>query len=192
MKPNSEDIRIVEALIFSSEKPLSVEEINSLVGDILSCPAEIAMEALSHRLENTDSALSLRRIAGGFRLMTREDLFLILRKLKLRENQTKLSQAALEVLSIISYRQPVTRPDIQAVRGVNSDGVLRGLMEKKLVTIVGRSKKAGRALLYGTTSEFLEYFGLNSIEDLPSLKEIQKIAERDGEISIEEDFNEAQ
>jgi len=192
VKANSEDIRIVEALIFSSEKPLSVEEIKSLVGEILSCPAEVAMEALSYRLGSTDSALLLRRVAGGFRLMTREDLFPILRKLKLRENQTKLSQAALETLSIISYRQPVTRQDIQAVRGVNSDGVLRGLMEKKLVTIVGRSKKSGRALLYGTTLEFLEYFGLNSIEDLPSLKEIQKIAEKDGEISVSEDFDEVE
>lgn len=189
MRATREDIRIVEALIFASEEPITVKELVNLTGDLLTCFVEEAIESYSDWLDKSQSALKLQRVAGGFQLVTRKGLVSVVRKLRINESKMRLSQAALETLAIIAYRQPVSRVNIQSVRGVNSDGVLRGLIDRKLVKISGRSKALGRPLLYGTTTNFLQYFGLNDVSELPKSDEIKELSKTGKTIEIDEEMD---
>ena len=165
----------VEALLFSSEEPLAAARLAQLVearkGDVLE-----AIDRLNVFYAETSRAFRIAPLAGGFQLVTTPEHAEVLGRLHKDRTSTRLSRAALETLSIVAFKQPVTRAEIDAIRGVSaSDGVVRHLMERRLVRIVGRAEAPGRPLLYGTTREFLAHFGLHAIADLPRTSELQAL-----------------
>jgi segregation and condensation protein B len=170
---NEELKRIIEALLFSSASPLSAARLASLMG--VRSPARIRKlcEELKLEYESSRRAFSLEEIAGGYQLLTLPDFNTWVSKLREREHEESLSQSALETLAIIAYRQPITRAEIEDIRGVQSGYILRSLIEKDLVAVVGRSEELGHPLLYGTTKTFLEIFGLASLKALPKLEELE-------------------
>ncbi len=163
---------ILEAVLFASEKPLSTEELREAFEESISVK-EIneALEILKTDYQSQGRGFQLVEIAGGFQIVTDPRFAGYLKRFYQEREKKKLSQATLETLSIIAYRQPVTRADMEFIRGVNVDGALKTLVEKDLVKIVGRKEVPGRPMLYGTTDRFLEHFGLNSVKDLPALPE---------------------
>ncbi|MDQ7040769.1 MAG: SMC-Scp complex subunit ScpB [Rhodothermus sp.] len=170
----------IEALLFVADTPLSVEELATLweraYGTRPSAESvRAAIEALNRVYAETGRVLRIQRWGGGYRLATVASVSPLLQCYKQKE--VKLSQTLLETLAIIAYRQPITKPEIDHIRGVNSDYALRRLQELELVTVTGRSDTIGRPLLYGTTQRFLEHFGLDSLEDLPELPELEQLLE---------------
>ena len=162
----------IEALLFASERPLPVEEIREAFEEALSADdVQKSLEALKSEYEVQGRGFRLFEIAGGYQLVTDPRFESYLKKFYAARMKKKLSQATLETLSIIAYRQPVTRADIEFIRGVNVDGAVKTLLEKGLIRITGKKEVPGRPLLYGTTSAFLEHFGLNSVKDLPVLNQ---------------------
>ena len=168
---------IIEALLFASERPLTIEQIKqafSAEGGDESVSTEdvsASLEALRSDYENQGRGFRLFGIAGGFQLATDPRFGPYLKKFYQEREKKRLSRASLETLSVIAYRQPVTRADIEFIRGVNVDGAIKTLLEKGIVKIVGRKEAPGRPMLYGTTKEFLDHFGLSAVKDLPSLTE---------------------
>jgi segregation and condensation protein B len=159
----------IECLLFVAEGPLSLKD----VACALQCDeldAEAALRNLQQRLEESGSGLQLMAIAGGYQLTTRPEYAEVIGRLKMR-SPTKLSHAALETLAIIAYRQPVTQAEIEAIRGVATDSVLKTLLDRRLIAEVGRKATMGRPILYGTTPEFLHYFALNDLRELPPMEE---------------------
>ena len=126
----------------------------------------------------------IEKIAGGYQILTHNDCHLYIQRLNNKSRKIQITQAALEALAIISYKPPINKADIEFVRGVNCDSVIKTLIERDLVTIKGREDGAGRALLYGTTQMFLEAFGLNKISDLPKLKELEELMDEKSAPSI--------
>ncbi len=170
----------VEAILFAAEKPLppaKVSEIGQLGGVRA---VRQAVEALNARYEQTGCSFRVVEIAGGYQMQTLPEYADVLIRLASSRAESRLSQAALETLAIVAYRQPALRADVEAIRGVACGEVLRGLMEKNLVRIVGRAEEIGRPLLYGTTRHFLEVFGLASLDDLPDSQSLRKAAEPAG------------
>ncbi|MCJ7812516.1 SMC-Scp complex subunit ScpB, partial [bacterium] len=139
-----------------------------------------AIDELNWEYMKTNRSFHIIHVAGGYQMVTRESYSQWVRKLFQKRSRSKLSQAALETLSMIAFKQPVARSEIVGIRGVNCDGVLQTLLERKLVTIAGRSDGPGRPLLYATTKEFLRYFGVNELSDLPKPKEIEEILKESG------------
>ena len=169
----------VEALLFASERSLSETKIKTVLGiedETAIKQIKEAIESLNTSYDSNSRAFRIERIAGGYRVMTREELAPLVSRLHEQRQQQKLSQAALETLSIIAYRQPVMRAEIEVIRGVACGEVLRGLMERRLVKIVGRAEELGRPMLYGTTKEFLTIFGLANVEDLPDVQGLAREA----------------
>jgi segregation and condensation protein B len=168
---------IFEALIYVAEEPISEGALVDLVGKE---HAEVAREALQQLLkdyESPESGLEIREVANGYKMATKPEHHEWVRKyLKHQTPPTKLSLAALETLAVIAYRQPITVPEIQDVRGVNAVSVLKSLLDKKLITTAGRKNVIGRPILYKTTKEFLVHFGLKNLEELPSLEEFEDLA----------------
>jgi len=163
----------VEALIFSSERPISESRMKTVLGiedDDATKKIKAAIEALNVTYDKNARAFRIERVAGGYRPLTREEFAPLVSNLYADRQQQKLSQAALETLSIIAYRQPVMRAEIEVIRGVACGEVLRSIMEKRLVKIVGRAEELGRPMLYGTTREFLNIFGLATLDDLPDVQ----------------------
>ena len=165
---------VAEAVLFASDEPLSAERLAGIVGagsvkDIRKC-----IETLNEKYDGANSAFRIEQIAGGYQMMTLGRYNHWLKKLLRVRTDTKLSQAALETLAIIAYKQPVIRADIEAIRGVGAGEMIRGLMYKGLVKIVGRAEVLGRPMLYGTTKKFLDIFGLQSIKELPKVEELKK------------------
>ncbi|RKY10664.1 MAG: SMC-Scp complex subunit ScpB [Planctomycetota bacterium] len=165
---------VAEAVLFASDEPLTADRLVGIVEaggvrDIRKC-----IESLNAKYEAGNFAFRIEQIAGGYQMMTLGRYNHWLKKLLRARTDTKLSQAALETLAIIAYKQPVMRADIEAIRGVAAGDVIRGLMYKGLVKIVGRAEVLGRPMLYGTTKKFLEVFGLNTIKDLPKVEELKK------------------
>ena len=163
----------VEALLFASERSLSETKMKTILGiedDGATKQIKEAIDALNTAYDDGSRAFRIERIAGGYRVMTREELAPLVSRLHAERQQQKLSQAALETLSILAYRQPVMRAEIEVIRGVAAGDVLRGLMERRLVKIVGRAEELGRPMLYGTTKEFLSIFGLANLKDLPEVQ----------------------
>lgn len=164
--------RSVEALLFASEKPLSTEEIAEAFGDDVSAKdLRTALDELRDEYEEQRRGFRMYEIAGGFQLASAIDFAEVLKRFYQAREKKKMTPASLETLSVIAYRQPVTRADIEGIRGVNVDAAVKGLLEKGLIRIVGRKEVPGRPILYGTTREFLEHFGLKSLEELPPLSE---------------------
>ncbi len=162
----------VEALLFASEKPLPVDQIAKAFGE--SVTVEEVRESLSilkEEYESQERGFKLFEIAGGYQLVSDPRFSQFLKKFYQEREKKRLSHASLETLSVIAYRQPVTRADIEFVRGVNVDGAVKTLLEKGLIRIAGKKDVPGRPILYATTELFLEHFGLNSLKDLPALTE---------------------
>jgi len=175
-------ISIIEALIFSSDEPISDNEIiRAIKGidgeeiEINSSDVHSVVEELNNKYKEQGNSFAIKKIANGFIFATTEINAKYVGFLSSEKSKRRLSQAALETLAIIAYKQPVTKPELEQIRGVNSDYILNTLLEKNLITITGRAETIGRPLLYGTTIEFLKYFGLYNLSDLPKPREIEEI-----------------
>jgi len=173
---------IIEALIFSSDEPISENEIIRAIKGIDGEEIEInsddvhsAVDELNKKYDENGNSFKIRKIANGFIFATTEINAKYVGFLSSEKSKRRLSQAALETLAIIAYKQPVTKPELEQIRGVNSDYILNTLLEKNLIKITGRAETIGRPLLYGTTTEFLKYFGLYNLSDLPKPREIEEI-----------------
>ncbi len=156
------------------------EEIEPKDGDELELNAKTirrAIGALNEEYENHGNAYRIVEVAGGFQFATRKEYGIYIARLSKDKTRRRLSQAGLEALAIVAYRQPVTKPEIESIRGVNCDEVIQSLLEKDLLAITGRAESAGRPLLFGTTDAFLKYFGLASLKDLPRPREIEELLE---------------
>ncbi|MGR3311598.1 MAG: SMC-Scp complex subunit ScpB [Candidatus Brocadiales bacterium] len=174
---NSEnDIKsIVEAILFAAHEPVSVRKLCDIIETVNTRQIRETIESLRQDYDSQNRAFQVEEIADGFQILTRPEYYDWVAKLWKRSADNKLSQAALETLAIIAYKQPINRADIEAVRGVQSGQMVRTLIEKKLVRIVGREEVLGRPLLYGTTKNFLEQFGLKSVKDLPKTRELDAV-----------------
>ena len=170
---------VVEALLFASDGPLSLGRLKALLDADPEAIRE-AIDLLNREYWETGRSFLIVEVAGGFQMATRSQFAPWVRKLSGR-SEARLSKAALEVLAIIAYRQPVTRQEVEAIRGVSSGGVLAGLLQRGLIRITGRSDAPGRPLLYGTTRKFLQTFGLRSLEELPKPEEIEEMMRHEGE-----------
>jgi segregation and condensation protein B len=173
---------VIEALIFSSDDVLSSSEIIKAIKGIDGEDTQISAEEiercvdeLNNKYEQANLSYRILRIANGYLFATTKEYSKYVGYLSSEKSKRRLSQAALETLSIIAYKQPITKPEIESIRGVNSDYILSTLLEKNLIAISGRAESVGRPLLYGTTPEFLKYFGLNKLSDLPKPREIEEI-----------------
>ena len=166
------DACIVEAILFASDAPLSPGEIARADESLDEDRVEEALAVLRAEYDNTGRAFELRDVAGGVQLMTRPEYAPYLERFDTVPKSSRLSGPALEALAIVAYRQPVSRLEVEYVRGVNSTGVIRTLLDRELIEAVGRGEGVGRPLLYGTTSRFLEHFGFPSMEHLPRPEEL--------------------
>ena len=164
----STDTRALEALFFVSDEPLTASVLAQAL-DLDRRQVEVLCDRLSGDLEDRGSGLVLRNVAGGWRLYTHPDTAAVVEQFVLSSRQARLTKAALETLAIVAYKQPVTRHQISAIRGVNSDGVLRALADRGLIEEAGREEVPGRPILFATTPGFLERLGLPSLASLPSL-----------------------
>jgi len=164
----------IEAVLFVSEEPLPIAKLQEILGDEDPAATEASVRALALDLEGPARGLMVQEVAGGFRLATRAEAAPWIQKLQ-QVKPAKLSRAALETLAIIAYKQPITRAEIEAIRGVAVDGVMRTLLERGLIRMLGRKAEAGRPILYGTSGEFLEHFGFKDLGDLPTLREIDEL-----------------
>ena len=165
---------ILEALLFVAEEPLPLAKLQEILEDADASQTETSLRDLALRLEGEGHGLMVQEVAGGFRLATRPETHAFVQKLQ-QVKPARLSRAALETLAIIAYRQPITRAEIEAIRGVAVDGVLRTLLERELIRMMGRKAEAGRPMLYGTSVQFLEHFGMKDLGDLPTLREINEL-----------------
>ncbi|MFW6123693.1 MAG: SMC-Scp complex subunit ScpB [Acidobacteriota bacterium] len=175
MKKNP--LNIIEALIFVSIEPLTPAKIKDILKEFPDEEIDRALKELQHHYSGNQRGIHIIQVSGGYLFATKKEYDEYVKKLLKDEKKQKLSKESLETLSTIAYHQPTTLAEISAIRGVDASHCLKTLLEKKLIKIVGRKKSPGNPLLYRTTKNFLAYFGLNSIEDLPSQKEIEKILE---------------
>jgi segregation and condensation protein B len=170
---------IIEALIFASDEEISVKEIKEIMDgfkiDVTAKEIEGAIEELNSDYDNNSNAFEIIKISGGYIYATKKKYAHFLGKLAAETQKKKLSQSAIETLAIIAYKQPITRSEIEFIRGVNVDYIVNSLLERDLISIKGRADGPGRPILYGTTSSFLKVLGLNSLDDLPKLREINEI-----------------
>lgn len=174
---------IIESMIFASDEPLTIEAINETIKNIhkeesdnnFTEEIEKSIKELNDFYEQNGCAFRIIKIAGGYQFATTKDFSRYVGYINAERNRKRLSQAALETLAIIAYRQPITKPEIEKIRGVGADYILNTLLEKNLICIKGRAETVGRPLLYGTTTEFLNYFGINDLKDLPKPRELEEI-----------------
>ncbi len=177
---------LIETLIFAAEEPLSIKQLKAIYE--YSAPAGSGVERkldadsiraivqeLNGEYRSADRPYRIIQIAGGFQFATLREYADWLGKLRREQGRRKLSQSGIETLAIVAYKQPMTKGELEAIRGVNCDYVLKTLLEKELITVTGRAETVGRPLLYGTTRDFLKHFGLNEITDLPRPREIEEI-----------------
>lgn len=163
---------VVEALLFVNERPISLDQIKRVLETVTPTEIKAAIDGLNNEYQARNSGLTIQEIAGGYQMLSNPDYVTYVRNFYKTKHKEKLSKPALETLAIIAYKQPVTRTDIELIRGVNSDGVVALLLDKELIKLAGRKDVPGRPFLYGTTKQFLEYFGLKSLETLPNLEEL--------------------
>lgn len=170
-KPTVESV--VEAILFASDEPLKEARLADIV-ETSASQIRQHIESLNSKYQANNNAFRIEQIAGGYQMMTLSPYNHWLKKLLRERDSGKLSPAALETLAIIAYKQPIIRADIESIRGVAVGEIIRNLMYKGLVKIIGRAEVVGRPLLYGTTKKFLEVFGLNSLKDLPKIEELKQ------------------
>ena len=167
--------RIVEALIFASDSPVPENRIKNIVEELSISKIQKIVEELNADYEGRQNAFQIAQIGGGYLFVTRPQFSKYIKKYYKGRSKSRLSRAGLEALAIVAFKQPISRPEIDAIRGVNSDGVVKNLLERNLIYISGRSENLGRPLLYSTTPEFLQYVGVNDVSDLPKPKEIEDL-----------------
>lgn len=174
---------IVEAIIFASENEMTLKEIKDILDamkiDTTLTEIEEYINLLNEEYDRNNNAFHIVNIAGGYQFATRKQYAGFLGKLYSEAHRKKLSPSALETLAIIAYKQPITRAEIEFIRGVNVDYIVNSLLERDLITIKGRAQGPGRPILYGTTNNFLKVLGLNSLDELPRLREINEILKED-------------
>ena len=163
---------IIEALLFASSKPLSAQDIHGCLPDTTLSDIRAALTGLQSEYESMERSFTLKEVAKGYQIRTKSGYASYVLRM-LRSSPSRLSRAALETIAIIAYKQPIIRQEIERFRGVDVGGILRTLLEKDLIRIMGRKTLPGRPLIYGTTKKFLEVFDLKDLESLPKLKEIK-------------------
>ncbi len=161
---------VIEALLFASDKPLPMEKIRAALDNMDAATIRGMLEELKDEYEKSERGVRIVEIAGGFQLVTAPSFAPFLKKLYKDRHAEKLSKPALETLAIIAYKQPLTKLEVESLRSVNVDGVFSSLVDRGLIRVVGRKKAPGRPKVYGTTAQFLEYFGLKSLEELPKME----------------------
>lgn len=165
----------VEAVLFAAGEPVPAREMAAAFGGVDERRIEEVADALDEDYRRRGAGLQVERVAGGFRVATRVDVGPWVRRFFRQRNRTRLSPAALETLAIVAYRQPITAPEIQAIRGVDSSASLKNLVEKKLVRVLGKKKVVGTPILYGTSRHFLVHFGLDRLQDLPPIDDFGEL-----------------
>jgi len=175
---DSEIRKIIEALLFASPEPLTQAKVNGIFNPDTPNLKEVVLK-LNEQYNHNDHAFEINQVAGGFQLVSRQEYEHFIRKMLSKSGRLSLSSAALDSLAIIAYKQPIGRYEVEAIRGVDSSGVLKTLLNRNLIKIKGRDSGPGRPLLYQTTDKFLEHFGLNRLSDMPKLKEITELMEAD-------------
>jgi len=168
---------ILEALIFTASEPITEEELAQILPEADRATLAAALEALRRDYAAEGRGLELRRIAGGYRICTRPEHHEYIRRYLKTRPSARLSMAALETLAVIAYKQPITLPEIQEIRGVNSARAVRTLLERRLIEPKGRKPVVGRPILYGTSREFLIQFGLNDLSELPTIEDFEELTE---------------
>jgi segregation and condensation protein B len=169
---------LIEALIFASEKSISVLEIQQVMEEATLKklkPERIQsiIDAIRFKYDSLDIALELVYINGGYQFLTRKEYYPVINQLNIQRSKKKLTQAALETLAIIAYKQPITKLEMEQIRGVNCDYTVQKLLEKELIIIAGKAETVGKPILYATSNLFMDYFGINSNADLPQLADLQ-------------------
>jgi segregation and condensation protein B len=165
---------IIESLLFVAEEPLTIERIRKIILSAHTDEIQKALKTLADEYENRKGGFYLNEVAGGFQIRTRPEYTQWIKRL-IQPRQPRLSKAALETLAIIAYKQPIMRSDIEHLRGVDCDGIIRTLLERKFIRILGRKELPGRPMIYGTTRYFLEVFDLKDLTDLPTPEEIKEL-----------------
>lgn len=175
---------VLESLLFATDEPLSLSQLGDIIG-MLAAEGEIrrpsedtllrTIDEMNRVYDESGRAFHVVKVAGGYQFATRPEYGVWLGAMLKERSRRKLSAAALESLAVIAYKQPVTKPELEAIRGVNADYIMRTLLEKNLIAIVGRAATPGRPLLYGTTRDFLKHFGLNDLAELPKPREIDEL-----------------
>jgi len=184
-----EDIeQYIQALVFVSEQSIRTEEIiyclqAAFNEDFTEEEINIHLQNITQKYQDKNFAIELIKTNNGYQFLTKKAYHQVISLLQQQRSKKKLSQAALETLAIIAYKQPVTKPDVEQIRGVNCDYSIQKLLEKELIAIVGKSEAIGKPILYGTSSVFMDYFGINSINELPQIKDFTDSAISIGEQS---------
>jgi len=173
--PTAELKAILEALIFTAHEPLSLDELTKILYDKERATIETALRELISEFNSNGRGLEIRQIAGGYRISTRPEYHEYVRRYLKSRPAARLSLAALETLAVIAYKQPITLPEIQEIRGVSSVSTVKTLLERGLIVPKGRKRVVGRPILYGTSKEFLIQFGLNDLSELPTIEDFQDI-----------------
>ncbi|MGH7255830.1 MAG: SMC-Scp complex subunit ScpB [Nitrospirales bacterium] len=168
---------VIEALLFVAPESLSLDRLSAVLDGVPKHEIRTAVRELQAEYDREDRGVQIVQVAGGYRVATRSDFSPWIKRLEKTKASPKLSRSALESLAIVAYKQPIVRSEIEKIRGVETSGVLRTLLERKLVRIVGRKNEPGRPILYGTTKYFLEHFGLADLADLPPLREFKELGE---------------
>ena len=181
---------IIESLLFVSDAALTVDQLKNVLDGVEAPAIRAAIEELMAEYDQREGGFALRAVAGGFQFRTRRRYNEWIRRL-VRPAAQRLSKAALETLAIIAYNQPIIRSDIEHIRGVDSGGVIRMLMERKLIRVLGRKEIPGRPLIYATTKHFLEVFELKNLKDLPTPKEIEELSQSHMDAAADSDDDDA-
>ncbi|MEO1084597.1 MAG: SMC-Scp complex subunit ScpB, partial [Acidobacteriota bacterium] len=192
MAERAEMEAVIEAILFVANDPVPEGKLLGVFGERKADRAQLALEAVVRRYERAEGGIMIDRAAGGLRLVSRPDLHSYLRRFFESTGGNKLSMPALETLAIIAYRQPVTAPEISELRGVSSQGVLKKLLERRLIRVAGRKEVVGKPFLYATTRDFLMHFGLRHLDELPPLEQFEEMWSGDSEARLDEapDFEE--
>ena len=170
----------IESIIFISEGSIPATEIQNVLEGLDTETIKNIVDELRNEYDQRNSGIKIVEVAGGYQMVTSPYYAQFIKKFYKLKHSEKLTMPSLETLSIIAYKQPVTKVEIEAIRGVNVDGVIKNLQEKSLIRIVGRKEVVGRPFVYGTTRSFLEYFGLNALNELPDIEEfVQKLQDRE-------------
>ncbi|MFM8552160.1 MAG: SMC-Scp complex subunit ScpB [Nitrospiraceae bacterium] len=180
-KPEAIELRelkaIIETLLFVSHGPITVDRLAAVLEGASKAEVRQALRSLQEEFDQVGRGVQVVEVAGGFQLVTRADYGPWIKKLEKSKPAQKLSRSALESLAIIAYKQPIVRVEVEQIRGVEASGVLRTLLERKLIRMVGRKEMPGRPIMYGTTKYFLQHFGLRDLAELPPLREFKELGE---------------
>ena len=175
MLSREDSARAIYAMLFTTDRPLNVSRIAEALGDIENEVVKILLEELAEHIESQDVPFQLREISGGYQLATDSKYAPYIRRMLKVKRSAKLSKAVLETLAIIAYRQPVTRPDVESIRGVSVSHAFGQLQERNLIKAVGVADVPGRPRLFRTTDEFLDHFGIKNLKEMPSIEELQEM-----------------